>query len=328
MNQPDDLYREAFDEWNQINVIPIIDLSGEESSVNHVNTEEANQSDLSEGNVNFGTPLIYDNVGPVCLEEVDQYFGQLDLSQYEDKIVPVKHYSFLQRITRRITFKEKCLKKSLISERNKIFCLALVPFDNCNPWHYRFLITIYQQLTNCNPNEPIPRTGPHWETIGFQGIDPATDLRGVGIFALYQLLYLTLLPECSLLCHDIYSLSLDAIQQFPFAAMSTNITAIVLQLLRSGKLNRYLNAQCNALKVANSLYCDLYYQLIKIWSEKRATIKDAGFILKEVKIKCNKHLNKVIGSSAGYGVGKDGRLQLKQTELIQFSNLGNVFDDN
>ncbi len=37
---------------------------------------------------------------------------------------------------------------------------------------------------------PVPRLGPHWADIGFQGDNPATDLRGAGVLGLLQLLYL------------------------------------------------------------------------------------------------------------------------------------------
>lgn len=36
----------------------------------------------------------------------------------------------------------------------------------------------------------IPRFGPHWESVGFQGDDPATDLRGYGMLGLLQMLTL------------------------------------------------------------------------------------------------------------------------------------------
>lgn len=36
----------------------------------------------------------------------------------------------------------------------------------------------------------MPRYGHHWGDVGFQGDDPATDLRGVGMLGLLQLLYL------------------------------------------------------------------------------------------------------------------------------------------
>ena len=50
--------------------------------------------------------------------------------------------------------------------------------------HERMLMSIYKSITKA---ETLPtRFGPHWEVIGFQGNDPATDLRGAGILALLQ----------------------------------------------------------------------------------------------------------------------------------------------
>jgi hypothetical protein len=45
---------------------------------------------------------------------------------------------------------------------------------------------------NCvaGASQPVPRFGQHWGAVGFQGDDPATDLRGVGMLGLLQLLYL------------------------------------------------------------------------------------------------------------------------------------------
>lgn len=48
------------------------------------------------------------------------------------------------------------------------------------------LRTIYRQLTSTTVD--CPRYGSHWETIGFQGTDPSTDLRGVGILGLVQVM--------------------------------------------------------------------------------------------------------------------------------------------
>ncbi len=55
-----------------------------------------------------------------------------------------------------------------------------------------------------------PRYGQHWETIGFQGNDPATDLRGVGLWGLIQLSYfVTKYPK---IAQEGYLLSRDDIQ--------------------------------------------------------------------------------------------------------------------
>ena len=51
--------------------------------------------------------------------------------------------------------------------------------------HERVLMSVYKAITK--EEHLPPRFGPRWETIGFQGDDPATDLRGAGMLALLQL---------------------------------------------------------------------------------------------------------------------------------------------
>lgn len=72
-----------------------------------------------------------------------------------------------------------------------------------------------------------------------QGTDPGTDLRGVGMLGLLQLLYLSNTPHLIPLARDIYRVSVDEQQNFPLAVMSLNMTRIALQALRRGELNRY-----------------------------------------------------------------------------------------
>ena len=50
------------------------------------------------------------------------------------------------------------------------------------------LLILSQVYRNFLQEEVNERIGEHWQVIGFQGSDPATDLRGVGIFGLFLLL--------------------------------------------------------------------------------------------------------------------------------------------
>lgn len=47
------------------------------------------------------------------------------------------------------------------------------------------LYTFYINLTG---KKNCVRYGDHWEKVGFQGRDPATDLRGVGMFGVLQMI--------------------------------------------------------------------------------------------------------------------------------------------
>lgn len=167
----------------------------------------------------------------------------------------------------------------MVEERNKIFAIALCPFDKEDPIHFRLLVTIYRSLT-VQLSYEIRRFGNHWENIGFQGTDPATDLRGVGILGLYQILYFVLSKRTQKISQKIYKLSLDNYQQFPFCVMSTNLTAMALQILREGRLNKLCNRAKSVDEVFNQVYSGLFIKMFQIWKREKKSIKDAGFVLK------------------------------------------------
>ena len=73
------------------------------------------------------------------------------------------------------------------------------------PLHLAMLRTIYRQLTSTRVD--CPRYGEHWEAIGFQGTDPSTDLRGVGVLGLVTATYLAVTPELLPFTRDLYALS-------------------------------------------------------------------------------------------------------------------------
>ena len=173
------------------------------------------------------------------------------------------------------------MDSSLTEDRNRVFCIALRPFDNSDSMQNKFLVTIYRKLTGSALFD-CRRFGNHWEDVGFQGTDPATDLRGVGLLGLLQLLFLILSTETSILCKEIYRLSTDKRQHFPFAVMSTNVTQISLQVLREGLLNKECNEAKTVLKVFNWFYSGVFYRLYKIWRENDKTIVDSGYVLRGI----------------------------------------------
>uniref|UniRef100_K1QQE3 ELMO domain-containing protein 3 n=1 Tax=Magallana gigas TaxID=29159 RepID=K1QQE3_MAGGI len=128
------------------------------------------------------------------------------------------------------------LHRDLHDERDRIFCIAASVLENSDQIHVRSLQTIYRSLTGSRFD--CPRYGNHWEEIGFQGRDPATDLRGVGLLGLLHLVYLLRDAKRHVLASEIYKLSLHPTQNFPFCVMSINLTRIALQALREGCLNK------------------------------------------------------------------------------------------
>lgn len=72
------------------------------------------------------------------------------------------------------------------------------------------LNTIYRHLTGNRFNPS--RYGDHWQDIGFQGSDPATDLRGTGCLGLINILYALDNIESRKIAECIYKLSLHPVQ--------------------------------------------------------------------------------------------------------------------
>lgn len=167
----------------------------------------------------------------------------------------------------------------LKEERNRIFAIAFQVFDNRDKFHSQCLHTVYSKLTG-NVINGYRRFGSHWEEIGFQGTDPTTDFRGVGILGLFQLTYFVVSPEAGRLCKEIYNLSLDSSQHFPFAVMSMNISQIALQVLREGLLNNLIHQEQSALSALNHFYFGTFLAFYKVWTQEKKTIIDTGYVLK------------------------------------------------
>ena len=128
------------------------------------------------------------------------------------------------------------INQNLEDEKKLIFAITNRCLEDANPLHFHVLLTLYKLFTGSRLD--CPRYGNHWEQIGFQGNDPATDLRGVGCLGLIQPLYLVMTPELFPLAKDMYLISLNESQNFPFLVLSINVTRIALHALRDGILNR------------------------------------------------------------------------------------------
>eukprot|EP01112_Ceratiomyxa_fruticulosa_P015972 TRINITY_DN4785_c0_g1_i1.p1 TRINITY_DN4785_c0_g1~~TRINITY_DN4785_c0_g1_i1.p1 ORF type:complete len:166 (-),score=7.34 TRINITY_DN4785_c0_g1_i1:50-547(-) len=139
--------------------------------------------------------------------------------------------------------------------------------------HSQILFSLYSTLMNSKT--PL-RYGSHWEEIGFQGNDPATDLRGIGMLGLLQLFYLT--QRYTELSLKIHQLSRVEGHDFPFCVVGINITRIVVQTLRSGSVFAIANSESmykqNLWGLANNLYIAIFSQMYEEWLEENHSIID------------------------------------------------------
>ena len=157
---------------------------------------------------------------------------------------------------------------SALVQRDLVFCIAKCPYDGSNPTHDRMLQTIYKTLTGTS-NDCAP-SGPHWTDIGFQGNDPSTDLRGIGMLGL--LLFLRLLEKDPVFTRRWYLSSRQEEYHFPLLCTSFNLTLCCLESLRMGTLYALSNTHSSVWKAMEELYMALAHQMFFTYKEKASSV--------------------------------------------------------
>ncbi|XP_027716232.1 ELMO domain-containing protein 3 [Vombatus ursinus] len=258
----------------------------------------------------------------ISFNEALQHFQAADLSICREKVQSAVSRRGLSALFRCL-FGPPQLRDGLQEERDLILAIAQCGLDHEDPVHSRVLQTIYKKLTGSRFDCAL--YGAHWEELGFQGSNPATDLRGAGFLALLHLLYLVMDSKTLLLAHEIFRLSQHHIQHFPFCVMSVNITRIVIQALREECLSKECNRQHTVIPVVNNLYAATFLRLAYVWRTQQKTILDSSFVLKDLEILAKKNPKQLLRNLDAYLTkGTEG------LSLMELSGAQNVSgsDDN
>lgn len=160
---------------------------------------------------------------------------------------------------------------NLVKEKERIFCLTQIAYEESIFVHKRLLESIYQYLIQDNNPEYY-----NWSYIGFQ-TEPKNDLKEVGIFGLIQMIaFIDRYPSLSLGFYNF----LTSIQcQWMFSLLLLNITKIVLELLYGGVLIPFCNKRKKILETLNSFYNGVIFHISKeIVSQNRHLILDKSTI--------------------------------------------------
>ncbi|ERE76916.1 ELMO domain-containing protein 1 [Cricetulus griseus] len=122
--------------------------------------------------------------------------------------------------------------RNLIADVEK---LRREPYDSDNPQHEEMLLKLWEFL---KPNTPLEsRISKQWCEIGFQGDDPKTDFRGMGLLGLYNLQYFA--ERDATVAQQVLSDSLHPKCRYSFAIVGINITDLAYNLLVSGALKTH-----------------------------------------------------------------------------------------
>jgi hypothetical protein len=203
-------------------------------------------------------------------------------------------------------------------DRDEMFATAKTKLDDHDETHLRTLHTLYTRLMGVD--RAMPRYGKHWEDLGFQGSDPATDLRGCGMLGLTQLLCLVTrnFPNAA----AIHSLSRDQTQEFPMAPLSINLTHISLRAVRCGLLNKEARRLGSVWAAADAFYCGAFYEFYLRWKNGGKTIMDSGHVKRELEdfLLTAKGTAHALGlaDSAKLGQGGGSKPKKKAKEELEF----------
>ncbi|NWH58004.1 ELMD3 protein, partial [Geococcyx californianus] len=234
---------------------------------------------------------------PISFNEALQYFQTADLSECRKKVQATVRRQGLAALLH-FLFGPPRLQPQLQGERELALAMAQCGLDDNERVHMRILQTIYKKLTRSRLG--CPRYGAHWEELGFQGVDPGTDLRGTGMLGLMQLLYFVMDARTLPLALKIFKLAQHETQNFPFCLMSVNITRLVIQALREECLSRECNRRQQVIAVLNDLYAAAFLQLYHLWKWQHKTIADSSFVLKELEFSTKKKPKQLLKSLEAY----------------------------
>ncbi|KAI6232079.1 ELMO domain-containing protein [Aphelenchoides besseyi] len=141
-------------------------------------------------------------------------------------------------------------------------------YDSMNEEHEKMLHKLWSLL---KPNEELTaRKTNQWQDIGFQGDDPSTDFRGMGILGLENLLFYAQYDVEN--CRRVMRLSEHNVYGFPFAICGITITALCRELLINGLLrNHFSNSSKEAPTIDNfhQVYCHVFNLFGDYWAEKQ-----------------------------------------------------------
>jgi len=177
------------------------------------------------------------------------------------EIKPDLHRQFVQSLT-------VCLRQSWGYKLLKLDIEALraEAFDGGNLQHEMDLLQLWTLL---QPDVPLhKRVTKQWQDIGFQGEDPATDFRGMGMLGLQNLLYFA--KEFSSAARYILSHSHHPKFGYSFAIVGINLTHMAYKLLQESVIKSHIfnvNEGRPVLNDFHHFYSYLFIEFDKFWLE-------------------------------------------------------------
>jgi hypothetical protein len=129
-----------------------------------------------------------------------------------------------------------------------------------------------------------------WQQIGFQGKDPSTDFRAMGLLALDNLHYFC--EKYRDEARRVLQASHHPVSWFSFGILGINLTAYVLRLVRTRQLQYIFYQYGISKELFNEVYCFLFDAFEKHWSslEKPPSMLEFNGLFKKFQLNFEIHL--------------------------------------
>ncbi|KPP71735.1 ELMO domain-containing protein 2-like [Scleropages formosus] len=153
---------------------------------------------------------------------------------------------------------------------NSVENLRKEVFDSENKAHEDMLLKLWNLL---KPSVKLEsRITKQWGDVGFQGDDPKTDFRGMGMLGLTNLVFFS--ERYTDLSQQVLSHSNHPKLGYSYAIVGINLTEMAYSLLKAGTLKpHFYNGVLGVphLEHFHQLYCYLAYEFDKFWMEEEPT---------------------------------------------------------
>lgn len=217
------------------------------------------------------------------------------------------------------------LSKKLHNERLMVQALSYCQINEKERFHLRMLQTIYCKLTGnvltCR------RLGPHWQEIGFTGVDPADDMHKVGLLGVIQLIYFLENPRTACFCKEIFQYCHKDTHVIPFVVMAFEFSQLCLEVLDSGGLNKVCNKRDQVFVVVNEFYMAAFHYYYQNWKSSQKSILQLGLLMQQTGDYCKAHPRQVMLEFDKYLSIKEPQNQLIPALLPKVEGAFTLFED-
>lgn len=165
-------------------------------------------------------------------------------------------------------------------------------YDCENETHENLLLKLWNLL---KPDEELDsRICKKWCELGFQGADPKTDFRGMGLLGLQCMNYFA--ENHNEKARQILQHSLHPVQGYSYAIVSINLTSLVYEMLQSGQLRGHFYNEIQGAPTTTDFYHAFscaFSQFDKFWFESEPeNIMAFSRIRENFAIQLSVHLSK------------------------------------